>query len=144
MRRIGKYVGRFGILTGIALASWWQAQRGGVHEQRSIDLDQPGGGLATTLDDRRVAVAGQCHVAATFSAGAVALLDVMPLAPMSFVPAVAAVSLVCLTILGMVGARVCGGTVGPSVARVIFWPHSPSRSLRELADCSEPLWDRSG
>lgn len=60
--------------------------------------------------------------ALTFTAGAAAPLLVVPLAPMSLlVPIVAVVSLLCLAILGMLGARVGGAPVGPSLLRVSFW-----------------------
>jgi VIT1/CCC1 family predicted Fe2+/Mn2+ transporter len=60
--------------------------------------------------------------ALTFTAGAAAPLLVVPLAPMSLlVPIVAVVSLLCLTILGVLGARIGGAPIGPSVLRVSFW-----------------------
>jgi VIT1/CCC1 family predicted Fe2+/Mn2+ transporter len=60
--------------------------------------------------------------ALTFTAGAAAPLLVVPLAPMSLlVPIVALVSFLCLAILGVLGARVGGAPVGPSVLRVSFW-----------------------
>jgi VIT1/CCC1 family predicted Fe2+/Mn2+ transporter len=60
--------------------------------------------------------------ALTFTAGASAPLLVVPLAPMSLlVPTVAVVSLLCLAILGVAGARLGGAQVGPSVLRVSFW-----------------------
>lgn len=60
--------------------------------------------------------------ALTFTAGAAAPLLVVPLAPMTWVvPSVALVSLLCLVILGVLGARLGGAPVGPSVLRVSFW-----------------------
>lgn len=58
----------------------------------------------------------------TFTAGAAAPLLVVPLAPMSLlVPSVALVSIICLAILGVLGARAGSAPVGPSVLRVSFW-----------------------
>lgn len=60
--------------------------------------------------------------ALTFTAGAAAPLLVVPLAPMSLlVPTVAVVSLLCLAVLGVLGARLGGAHVGPSVLRVTLW-----------------------
>jgi VIT1/CCC1 family predicted Fe2+/Mn2+ transporter len=60
--------------------------------------------------------------AATFTSGAFAPLAVAMLAPESYVvPAVAAGSLICLALLGMLGARTGGAAVGPAVLRVTFW-----------------------
>lgn len=60
--------------------------------------------------------------ALTFTAGAAAPLLVVPLAPMSLlVPTVAVVSLLCLAVLGVLGARLGGAQVGPSVLRVTLW-----------------------
>lgn len=60
--------------------------------------------------------------ALTFTAGAAAPLLVVPLAPMSLlVPTVAVVSLLCLASLGVLGARLGGAQVGPSVLRVTLW-----------------------
>lgn len=60
--------------------------------------------------------------AATFTSGALAPLAVAMLAPQSFlVPAVAAGSLICLALLGMLGARTGGAALGPAVLRVTFW-----------------------
>lgn len=60
--------------------------------------------------------------AATFTAGALAPLEVVMIAPASFlVPAVAIASLVCLALLGALGARVGGAVLGPAVLRVTFW-----------------------
>ena len=60
--------------------------------------------------------------AATFTSGALAPLAVAMLAPESFlVPAVAAGSLICLALLGMLGARTGGAALGPAVLRVTFW-----------------------
>lgn len=60
--------------------------------------------------------------ALTFSAGAAAPLLVVPIAPLQvLVPTVAVVTLACLVILGVLGARAGGAPVGPSVLRVSFW-----------------------
>jgi VIT1/CCC1 family predicted Fe2+/Mn2+ transporter len=60
--------------------------------------------------------------AATFTAGALAPLAVVLLAPVSMlVPAAAATSLVCLAILGAMGASAGGAPIGRSVLRVTFW-----------------------
>lgn len=60
--------------------------------------------------------------AATFSAGAIAPVLATALAPASSALAVVAItSLLCLALLGYAGARLGGGRVTRSVARVIFW-----------------------
>ena len=60
--------------------------------------------------------------ALTFTAGAAAPLLVVPFAPLQLLaPIVAVVSLGCLAILGLLGARAGGAPLGPSVARVTFW-----------------------
>ncbi|HET9429196.1 MAG TPA: VIT family protein [Allosphingosinicella sp.] len=60
--------------------------------------------------------------ALTFTAGAAAPLLVVPFADASvLVPLVAAVTLVCLAVLGALGARAGGAPLGPSVLRVTFW-----------------------
>ena len=60
--------------------------------------------------------------AATFTSGALAPLAVAMLAPESYVvPAVAAGSLICLALLGMLGARTGGAALGPAVLRVTLW-----------------------
>ena len=60
--------------------------------------------------------------AVTFSTGAAAPLLVVPFAPQAqLVPIVAAVSIVCLAILGYLGARAGGAPIARSVARVTFW-----------------------
>lgn len=60
--------------------------------------------------------------ALTFTIGAVAPLLVVPLVHMQMlVPAVALVSLLCLAIIGVLGARAGGAPLGPSVLRVTFW-----------------------
>lgn len=60
--------------------------------------------------------------AATFTAGALAPLVVVPLAPLPLlVPAVAIASLACLAVLGSLGARLGGAPLGPAVLRVTFW-----------------------
>ena len=60
--------------------------------------------------------------ATTFGAGAAAPLTVVLLAPQTWlVPAVAIVSVACLAILGVLGARAGGAPVPRSVLRVTFW-----------------------
>jgi VIT1/CCC1 family predicted Fe2+/Mn2+ transporter len=60
--------------------------------------------------------------AATFTAGALAPLVVVPLAPASLlVPIVAMASLACLALLGALGAGAGGAPAGPSIVRVTFW-----------------------
>jgi VIT1/CCC1 family predicted Fe2+/Mn2+ transporter len=60
--------------------------------------------------------------ALTFTAGAAAPLAVVPFTPMAMlVPSVAIVSLLCLAILGIFGARAGGAPLLPSVTRVVFW-----------------------
>lgn len=60
--------------------------------------------------------------AATFTAGALAPLAVVPLVPSSLlVPAVAVTSVFFLGVLGALGATAGGARLWPSVARVTFW-----------------------
>lgn len=60
--------------------------------------------------------------AATFTAGALAPLAVVPVAPANtLIPAVAIMSLVCLALLGTLGARAGAAPLVPSVVRVTFW-----------------------
>lgn len=60
--------------------------------------------------------------ALTFTVGAAAPLAVVLFASASMlVPAVAVVTLVCLAVLGALGARAGGAPLGPSVLRVTFW-----------------------
>lgn len=60
--------------------------------------------------------------ALTFTAGAAAPLVVVPWTPLALVvPIVAVVSLLCLALLGGLGARAGGAPLGPSVLRVSFW-----------------------
>lgn len=60
--------------------------------------------------------------ALAFTAGAAAPLAVVPFAPLRLlVPAVAGVSLACLVILGVLGARAGGAPLGPSVLRISGW-----------------------
>jgi VIT1/CCC1 family predicted Fe2+/Mn2+ transporter len=59
--------------------------------------------------------------AATFASGAI-----FPVLAAAFIPAdailsVAVTALLCLAILGVVGARLGGGRITPSVVRVMFW-----------------------
>lgn len=60
--------------------------------------------------------------AATFSAGAIAPVLAAAISPADdAIVAVAATSLLCLALLGYIGARLGGGRAGRSVARVLFW-----------------------
>ena len=60
--------------------------------------------------------------ALAFTSGAAAPLALVPFAPLPLlIPTVAVISLVCLVILGVLGARAGGAPVGPSVLRVGFW-----------------------
>ena len=60
--------------------------------------------------------------ALTFTAGAAAPLVIVPFVPMSIlVPAVGAVSLFCLAVLGAIGAKAGGAPIMRSVVRVAFW-----------------------
>ena len=60
--------------------------------------------------------------ALTFTLGAAAPLAVALVAPLQLlVVSVAVVSLVCLAVLGGMGAKAGGAPLGPSVLRVTFW-----------------------
>ena len=60
--------------------------------------------------------------AAMFTTGALAPLAVASIAPVSLlIPAVVLASLVCLAVLGALGARVGGAPAGSAVLRVVFW-----------------------
>jgi VIT1/CCC1 family predicted Fe2+/Mn2+ transporter len=60
--------------------------------------------------------------ALSFTAGAAPPLAVVPLAPVPLIaPAVAVVSLFCLVVLGLLGARAGDAPLGPSVLRISFW-----------------------
>jgi vacuolar iron transporter family protein len=60
--------------------------------------------------------------AATFSVGAAAPLIAIPVSPQAYiVPAVVAISLACLVLLGYLGARTGNAAVGRSVLRISFW-----------------------
>jgi VIT1/CCC1 family predicted Fe2+/Mn2+ transporter len=60
--------------------------------------------------------------AAMFSVGAIAPLAVVPLAtPANLVPLVAAVSILALIVLGVLGAKAGGAPLVRSVVRVTFW-----------------------
>ena len=60
--------------------------------------------------------------AATFSVGAALPLLAVVAAPQALIiPAVSATSLVCLAVLGAVGARAGGANVWKAMARVTFW-----------------------
>lgn len=58
----------------------------------------------------------------TFTVGAAAPLTVAAVVPVvMLIPAVAVGSLLCLAVLGGLGAKVGGAPLGPSVLRVSFW-----------------------
>jgi len=60
--------------------------------------------------------------ALTFTAGAAAPLAVVPLVKMSMiVPAVGIVSIICLSVLGALGAKAGSAPIWPGVLRVSFW-----------------------
>ncbi|AEG48827.1 protein of unknown function DUF125 transmembrane [Sphingobium chlorophenolicum L-1] len=59
--------------------------------------------------------------AATFSVGAVAPVLAAVASPSHAIAAVAVTSLICLALLGYVGARLGGGGISRAVARVVFW-----------------------
>jgi VIT1/CCC1 family predicted Fe2+/Mn2+ transporter len=60
--------------------------------------------------------------AATFSAGALAPLLAAVISPASVaLPVIALASLLCLALLGYVGARLGGAKIGRSLVRVLFW-----------------------
>lgn len=60
--------------------------------------------------------------AATFTAGALAPLGIVLVAPAHLlIGAVATTSVVCLAILGALGARAGGAPLAPPVLRVTFW-----------------------
>lgn len=60
--------------------------------------------------------------AATFTAGALAPLVVVPLASAALlIPAVAVTSLACLALLGTLSAHAGAAPIGPAVLRVTFW-----------------------
>ena len=60
--------------------------------------------------------------AATFSAGAIAPVLAAAISPASLaLPVIVLTSLLCLALLGYVGARLGGGKIGRSVIRVLFW-----------------------
>ena len=59
--------------------------------------------------------------AATFSVGAIAPVLAAVASPGHAIAAVALVSLLCLAVLGYVGARLGGGGIARAVARVVFW-----------------------
>ena len=77
-------------------------------------------GLSATMTARPLQAAFAS--ALTFTAGASAPLLVVPFVSSSMlVPAVAVVSMICLAVLGTLGARVGGAPLGPSILRVTFW-----------------------
>ncbi len=77
-------------------------------------------GISSTLSARPIQAA--LASAATFSAGAAAPLIVALLVPVDMlVPAVFAASLLCLALLGALGARTGGANVMRAVVRVVFW-----------------------
>ncbi|WP_305097075.1 VIT1/CCC1 transporter family protein [Croceibacterium aestuarii] len=85
----------------------------GAHARDELGISE-----ATTARPLQAAMAS----ALTFTAGAAAPLAVVPLVPMGIViPAVAAVSLLCLVVLGGLGAKAGSAPLVPSMVRVSFW-----------------------
>jgi VIT1/CCC1 family predicted Fe2+/Mn2+ transporter len=77
-------------------------------------------GLSETMTARPLQAA--ITSALTFTAGAAAPLAVVAIVPVALlIPAVAVVSLLCLVVLGTLGAKAGGAPLGPSVLRVAFW-----------------------
>jgi VIT1/CCC1 family predicted Fe2+/Mn2+ transporter len=80
--------------------------------------DELGISEATTARPIQAALAS----ALTFTAGAAAPLAVVPFVSADLlIPVVSLTSLVCLAVLGALGARAGGAPLGPSVLRVTFW-----------------------
>ena len=80
--------------------------------------DELGISEATTARPIQAALAS----ALTFSAGAAAPLLLVPFAPPHLlIPLVILVSIICLAVLGALGAKAGGAPVGRSVLRVAFW-----------------------
>ena len=80
--------------------------------------DELGISDATTARPLQAAMAS----ALTFTVGAAAPLAIVPLVPTGIlIPAVAVVSLLCLVVLGGMGARAGGAPLVPSIVRVSFW-----------------------
>ncbi|WP_369027161.1 VIT family protein [Qipengyuania sp. RANM35] len=85
----------------------------GAHARDELGISE-----ASTARPLQAAIAS----ALTFTAGAAAPLLVVPFAPLqSIVMAVAIASLICLAILGTLGAKAGGAPLVPSVLRVVFW-----------------------
>lgn len=85
----------------------------GAHARDELGISE-----ASTARPLQAAIAS----ALTFTAGAAAPLLVVPFAPLpSMVMAVAIASLICLAILGTLGAKAGGAPLVPSVLRVVFW-----------------------
>jgi VIT1/CCC1 family predicted Fe2+/Mn2+ transporter len=77
-------------------------------------------GMSKTMAARPLLAAITSALA--FTAGAAAPLAVVPFAPLPLLIAtVSVVSLACLVILGVLGAKLGGAPVGPSILRVSFW-----------------------
>ena len=85
----------------------------GAHARDELGISE-----ATTARPIQAALAS----ALTFTAGAAAPLVVVPfVAADQLIAAVGMVSLVCLAVLGALGARAGGAPLWPSVVRVTFW-----------------------
>jgi vacuolar iron transporter family protein len=77
-------------------------------------------GLSETMSARPLQAA--ITSALTFTAGAAAPLLVVAVVPVALlIPAVAIVSLLCLAVLGTLGAKAGGAPLAPSLLRVTFW-----------------------
>ena len=77
-------------------------------------------GLSETMSARPLQAA--IASALTFTAGAAAPLLVVTVVPVALlIPAVAFVSLLCLAVLGTLGAKAGGAPLAPSLLRVTFW-----------------------
>lgn len=85
----------------------------GAHARDELGISE-----ASTARPLQAALAS----ALTFTSGAAAPLLAVAVTPSDLlIPAVAAVSLACLTLLGIFGARAGAAPLGPSVLRVVFW-----------------------
>jgi VIT1/CCC1 family predicted Fe2+/Mn2+ transporter len=100
--------------TALAVAEQMMAHNAlAAHARDELGISQ-----ATTARPLQAALAS----ALTFTAGAAAPLVVVIFAPpQMLVPSVAVASLLCLAVLGTLGAKVGGAPYLPSVLRVSFW-----------------------
>ena len=77
-------------------------------------------GLSETMSARPLQAA--ITSALTFTAGAAAPLLIVAVVPVALlIPAVAIISLLCLAVLGTLGAKAGGAPLAPSLLRVTFW-----------------------